>query len=239
MKQHIKRLIPLLALVIAIVAAFYFRLDHYLSFAALAQHQSELTAWVNAHYLLSVLSFMAIYIGAVSLSLPGALFLTLVGGFLFGNILGTLYVVVSATIGATLIFMIVQYSLGNWLAQKAHQWVFKMQAGFQKNALSYMLFLRLIPLFPFWVVNIVPAVLNIPTSIFMIATFFGIIPGSFVYVTLGNGLSHLLAEGQAPDLGLIFSPQVLLPILGLALLSLAPIVYKKLTKPHDTSHHSQ
>lgn len=224
------RLVPLALLLIAIGLAFYFRLDQYLSFETLKQNRQALLAWTNQHYLITVLSFMAIYIVAVALSLPGAVFLTLASGFLFGIVLGTVYTVVSATIGATAVFFVVRFSLGEWLEQKANAWAQKMQKGFQNNAFQYLISLRLVPIFPFWVVNIVPAVFNVRTPVFMLSTFLGIMPGSFVYVLLGNGLGHIFDKGQTPNLGIIVEPQILAPLIGLAILALIPTIYKQIRR---------
>lgn len=227
------RLLPLLLLIVIIVLAFYFRLAQYLSFDSLKEHREQLQLWTQAHYLSVALIFMTIYIASVAFSLPGAVFLTLAGGFMFGNIWGSIFVVISATAGATLLFWVVKFALSDWISKKSESWVNKMQKGFQKNAFQYLLFLRFIPVFPFWAVNIVPAILNVRTSTFVIGTFVGIIPGSVVYVTIGSGLNHIFASGQAPNLGIIFEPQILLPLLTLAVLSLIPVVIKKLRKPKD------
>ncbi|MFQ5974287.1 MAG: TVP38/TMEM64 family protein, partial [Alphaproteobacteria bacterium] len=104
----------------------------------------------------------------------------------------------------------------------------KMEAGFRENALNYMLVLRLIPVFPFWLVNLAPAFLGVSVRVFVIGTFVGIIPGTFVYASVGNGLGAVFDAGGAPDLGIIFEPEILLPIIGLALLALLPVIYKKI-----------
>ncbi len=227
---HLLRLVPLILIVVAIWLAFHFGLNKYLSFEAIKTHQYILITWIDTHYILSVLFFMLAYIVVVALSIPGAVFLTMTAGFLFGSLLGTVYVVISATIGATCIFLIVQFSIGQWLAKKNGTWVAKMQDGFQENALQYLLFLRLVPLFPFPIVNIVPGILNIKKSTYVMGTFFGIMPGSFVYAWLGHGLEHAFSTGIAPDLSIIFEPPIFGPLLGLAGLSLIPIVYKWLRR---------
>jgi len=229
-------LLPLILLIVATISVFYFNLDSYLSFSALQTHRQLLLEWTQQHYLLVVLAFMGIYIITVTLSIPGAAFLTLTAGFLF-SAWGTVYVVISATIGATIVFWIVKFALKDWFAQKASRWVSKMQHGFQSNAFHYLFVIRLIPIFPFWVINIVPALLNVKTSIYIPATFLGIIPGSFVYIMLGNGLGHIFDTGQTPNLNLIFEPQILLPLLGLAALSLLPLVYNHFKeKKHEQKH---
>ena len=152
---------------------------------------------------------------------------TSAGGFLFGLWLGTLLVVVSATVGAIAIFLIAKTSLGEGLRERAGPWLKRMQVGFNENAISYLLFLRLIPAFPFWIVNIVPALLNMKLKDYAFATFFGIMPGSFVYASVGNGLGAVIEAGDEPDLGIIFQPAILIPILGLAALAILPVVYRK------------
>lgn len=205
---------------------FLFGLNHYLTFAALQQHRQELLSWTKTHYVFISFMYMVIYIFAVAISIPGAIFLTLLGGFLFGMIWGTCYVVISATLGATIIFLAVRYACEPWIAKKTNPWVKKMRVGFQQNAFQYLLFLRFIPLFPFWIVNIVPALLGVQLTTFIAATLIGIIPGSFIYVAIGNGLGHILDQNQLPDLHIIFEPIVLLPLIGLALLSILPIIYR-------------
>jgi len=114
------------------------------------------------------------------------------------------------------------------LRRRAGPWISRLEAGFQENALSYLLVLRLVPLFPFWLVNLVPAFLGVPLTTYVLGTFVGIIPGSFVYASVGNGLGSVFDAGGAPDLTIIFEPEILLPIIGLSLLALIPVAYKKL-----------
>ncbi|ERH41472.1 hypothetical protein N751_17045, partial [Legionella pneumophila str. Leg01/11] len=229
-KKGISSWFPLILLLGLLVLFFSFRLDKYLTFSSLREHRDVLFGWSKAHYFTSALLFMGCYTLAVAVSIPGAVILTLAGGFLFGVFLGTVLVVFSATFGATAIFFAVRTSLGKWLAKSAKSWLDRMRQGFQENAFSYLLILRLVPLFPFWVVNIVPALLGVDAKTFIIATFFGIIPGSFVYVLVGNSLSQVFAVNQTANLGIIFDPQVLLPLLALAALSLIPLFYKRLNR---------
>ena len=227
---YLLRLLPLVLVFVGILLILYFGLNQYLSFEAIKTHKTLLLTWINTHYFLSVLFFMLTYIIVVALSIPGAVFLTLTAGFLFGSLFGTIYVVIAASIGATCIFLIVQFSIGQWLAEKNGTWVTKMQKGFQENALQYLLFLRLVPLFPFPVVNIVPGILNIKKSTYMIGTFFGIMPGSFVYTWLGQGLNYAFSTGKAPNFSIIFEPPIFWPLIGLAALSLIPIAYTRLRR---------
>ncbi|HHM2297816.1 TPA: FAD-dependent oxidoreductase [Legionella anisa] len=229
-KKTMRRWLPLLILLGLLGVFLTFRLDRYLSFTTLRDHRDLLLSWTQSHFALSAALFMMLYILAVAISIPGAVFLTLAGGFLFGVLWGVLLVVISATLGATLLFFAVRTALGEWLSKKASGWISRMRQGFQHNAFSYLLTLRLIPLFPFWVVNIVPALLNVSAKTFISATFIGIIPGSTVYVLVGNGLSQVFASNQTPNLGIIFEPRVLGPLLALAALSLIHALYQFFTR---------
>ena len=223
----IKRLLPLVILALAIGAVFASGLHHYLTFDALREHRETLLRFVADNPLLAPLTFMVIYALATALSVPGGIILTIAGGFMFGTWLGGLYVVIGATIGASAIFLIAKTALGNTLREKAGPWLSKMEAGFKENALSYLLVLRLIPLFPFWLVNLVPAFLGVSLGSYVIGTFLGIIPGCFVFASVGNGLGSVFDAGETPDLGIIFEPSILGPILALAILALLPVLYKR------------
>lgn len=228
------RWLLLILLLIGFCLFFYFHLYEYLSFATLKSYHDSLSSWANQHYLLAVLVYMSIYTLIAAMSLPGAIFITLAGGFLFGPI-ATIYVVISATLGASILFLAVRSALGEWLASKASGWVAKMEKGFHENAFNYLLVLRLIPIFPFWVVNIVAALFALELRTFVLATFIGIIPGSFIYVLVGNSLNVVFHSNQTPNLHIIFTPPILLPLLGLAILALLPVIYKRYTVTHPTS----
>ncbi len=221
------KLAPVVVIAAAFAAFFLFDLDRFLSFDALADNREALLAWQRSHEVLAVGAFIAIYALVVALSLPGAVWMTIAGGFLFGAIYGTVMVVIAATLGASAIFLAARYALRDVLRAKAGGAIRKMEAGFRDDALSYLLVLRLVPLFPFWLVNLVPAFLGVGLRTFVIGTFVGIIPGSFVYTLVGNGLSAVFDSGEKPDLGVIFKPEILAPIVGLAALSLVPIAYKR------------
>lgn len=233
-KTTIRRWLPLILLIGLLVIFFSLRMDKYLTFPALRDHRASLIALTKTHYYIASLLFIACYTLAVAVSIPGAVFLTLAGGFLFGVVWGTLLVIFSATLGATLLFFAVRSALGKSLAKRASGWVKSMRKGFQHNAFFYLLTLRLIPIFPFWVVNIVPALLDVSAKIFIIATFIGIIPGTTIYAMVGNGLSQVFAANQTPNLGIIFEPKVLGPLLALAALSLIPVLYQLLTRKKTT-----
>ena len=228
-KLTFKRLLPLCVIGALCIPFFTLGFADYLSFEALKANRDVIMAWTVDHYILAVFAFIGAYILIVSMSLPGGIWLTMMGGFLFGTIECTIYVVFGATVGATVIFLAARYAFADYLRAKAGASVRKMEDGFRENALSYLLFLRLVPAFPFWLVNLVPALIGVPVGTYVIGTFVGIIPGTFVFASVGSGLGEVFDGGGVPDLGIIFTPGILLPIIGLAVLALIPVFYKKFT----------
>jgi uncharacterized membrane protein YdjX (TVP38/TMEM64 family) len=221
-----RRLVPL-GVLLAVAIVFIVADGHrYLTFAWLARHRDWLCALVARWGLAAALLYVAIYAVLVALSVPGGVALTIVGGFLFGTWLGGLCAVIAATLGSAAVFLAARAGLGG-LAQRAGPFFAKLDAGFRANAFNYLLVLRLVPLFPFWLVNLVPAVAGVSLSTYLLATFIGIIPGTLVYASLGNGLSSLVDQ---PDLGILFRPGVLLPIVALAVLAIVPVWYKRLRR---------
>jgi len=219
----IRRLMPLGLLVATGIAFLVGGGHHYLTFASLAENRVWLCALVAHWGFLAALLYIVAYGVLVALSVPGGVALTIVGGFLFGTWLGGLCAVVGATLGATGIFLAARAGFGG-LAQRAGPFFSKLEAGFRADAFNYLLVLRLVPLFPFWLVNLVPALAGVSLSTYLLATFLGIIPGTLVYASLGNGLGSLVDK---PDLGILFRPSVLLPIVALAALALIPVWYKR------------
>lgn len=227
--KGLKRYIPVIIVVLGFAVFFVGGFQDVLNFDTLAANRAEILAWTDANRILSVAVFMAAYVVVVSLSLPGGVWLTLAGGFVFGGTTAALYVLFGATVGATLIFLGARYAFADLCHARAGTALAKMEQGFRENAFSYLLFLRLVPLFPFWLVNLVPALLDVRLSTYVIATFVGIVPGTFVFAHAGAGLGVALETGARLDPGaIIMQPRVLLPILGLAVLSLLPVAYKKL-----------
>ncbi|MBS0271199.1 MAG: TVP38/TMEM64 family protein [Proteobacteria bacterium] len=221
-----KKFGPFLFLALIFILFYALNLNQYFAFSALQNYHHLLKEEVGQHLFLSLFIFGASYIIIAATSLPIAVFLTILGGFLFGPVLSLLIVDISATLGTTLLFLAVKTSFGEIFQKKASLWIKKMEKGFQENAFSYLLFLRLVPIFPFWAVTIVSALLDVRLKTFFIATFIGILPGTFVYSIVGNGLGALLKEGKTPDIYIILSPGIFLPLCGLALLALLPILYK-------------
>lgn len=224
------RRLPLAAIVVAAILGAVFLRD-YLGFDALARNREALIAFRDAHYLLTVLLFIAAYVCIVAFSLPGATVATLTGGFLFATFPGALFNVTGATLGAIAIFLAARWGLGERLAARMDASggaVRRIKDGIDENQWSMLFLIRLVPAVPFFVANLVPALVGVPLSRFAISTFLGIIPGAVVYTSVGAGLGDVFARGETPDLGLIFEPQILLPILGLCLLALLPILLKAL-----------
>ena len=224
---NVKRLLPIAVLVAGLVAFFAFDLDRFVTLDALKTHRTALQGWVESQGAVAWLIYAAIYMAAVAFSVPGGSILTIAGGFMFGPYVATAVVVIGATLGATVLFLAARYAFADYLRGKAGGAMRRMEAGFNENPVSYMLILRLVPLFPFWLVNLVPAFLGVKIRIYFLSTLFGIIPGTFVYALVGDGAGAVLDAGGDLDLGIIFEPRILAPIVGLALLACIPIVYKR------------
>lgn len=225
---NIRKLLPLLVILVVAVAG-YFTLGDYLSFDTLRDNREVLLSFRDQNYALAVLAFMAIYVVIVAFSLPGAAVASLTGGFLFGVFPGVLLNVGAATIGATIIFSAARYGLGEALSRKmdaSEGTVKQIKDGLRDNELSFLFLMRLVPAVPFFAANLIPALVGVSTFRFVFTTFFGIIPGGLVYTWIGAGLGEVFARGQIPDLGLLFSPHILGPILALCALAALPVVLK-------------
>jgi len=227
-RSRLLRQLPFLAiLAAALIGAVFLR--PYLGFDALAAHREALVALVAAHYALAALGFVAAYIVIVALSLPGATVATLTGGFLFGLFPGVLFNLAGATLGAVLIFLAARMGLGERLAARIDATpgaVQRLKRGIDENQWSVLFLMRLVPAVPFFVANVLPALLNVPLRRFAITTALGIVPGALVYTSVGAGLGEVLAAGGSPDLGVIFEPHILGPLLGLAALAALPILIR-------------
>jgi uncharacterized membrane protein YdjX (TVP38/TMEM64 family) len=228
-KRAFSRFLPLAVLVAGLGAFFALGLDRYVTLDTLRDNRQLLSGWVAENWALAAVIYVIAYIAMVAFSLPGGLVATLTGGFLFGTLFGGLLTIFGATIGATAIFLAAKTALGDVLRAKAGPGLRRIEQGFGENAFSYMLVLRLVPLFPFFLVNLAPAFLGVPLRTYVIATFFGIMPATFVFASLGNGLGSVFDAGREPDLGLIMEPQIIGPILALALLALVPVIYRRIS----------
>jgi uncharacterized membrane protein YdjX (TVP38/TMEM64 family) len=208
----------------AIGAFFFFDLKTYLSLDTLKDNRDSLLVFTQDHYVPAVVLFILIYVLQTSFSLPGATIMTLAGGFLFGSLWGPLYVNIGATTGATLAFLAARYLFHQWVERKFGDRLGPIQDGFAKNAFSYLLTLRLIPFFPFFLVNLLSGLTRVKVSTYVVATAVGIIPGSVVYAFAGRQL------GTINSLSELVSPRLLLAFSLLGLLMLIPVIYRRLTE---------
>lgn len=222
------RLPLVLIVLVAVTGAFLLR--DYLSFDALRENRATLLAFRDSHYALTALAFIAAYITIVAFSLPGATAASLTGGFLFGVFPGAVFNVMSATIGAVLIFLAVRAGLGRSMAAKIDAGNGRMKrltVAIRANEFPVLFSLRLMPVLPFFVMNVLPALIGVRLSAYAASTFLGILPGGVIYTWVGAGLGEVFARDETPNLGIIFEPHILGPLLGLAALSLLPLVIRK------------
>jgi uncharacterized membrane protein YdjX (TVP38/TMEM64 family) len=214
------------AVFLVVIGAFYFfDLMAYLSLDMLKANRDKLLAFTEKHYAQAVLLFILLYIAQTAFSLPGATLLTLTGGFLFGTLLAALYVNIGATTGATLAFLAARYLFRDWVEHRVGDRLEAFQGGFARNAFLYLLTLRLIPIFPFFVVNLLSGLTRISVGTYVAATALGIIPGSLAYTFAGRQL------GTIDSLSELASPRLLLAFTVLGLLFLMPVVYRKFVRP--------
>ncbi|GAK32467.1 TVP38/TMEM64 family membrane protein [alpha proteobacterium Q-1] len=235
-----KRLLPLAIFVLLIGVVYVSGVGDYLSFTALRENLELLQTFVARNTVLALLALVAFYALGTAVSLPAMSVVTIASGVIFGLWLGLLGVLLGATLGATLIFSVVRTSLGDPLRVKVRPWLGKFERGFQKDEFNYLLALRLVPVFPFWVLNIAPALLGMRLRNYVMATALGIIPGTFVFVWVGKGAAETVRLGGKVDATeLLFQPHVIGPLAGLALLSLIPVVVRKLRgRPIDKPSNS-
>ncbi|MCC7427569.1 MAG: TVP38/TMEM64 family protein [Alphaproteobacteria bacterium] len=229
----LRRLWPLLVLGAAVLVAYLLGLHRHLSAEALAANHARLAAWVASYPLLAPFLYLGVYALAVALSLPGGVFLTLGAGLLFGTWLGGAIAVAGATIGAVLVFLAARYALAETLARKAGGALDRIRLGLERDGFSYLLVLRLVPAFPFWLVNLAPALVGMRLAPYAAATAIGIVPATFIFAGIGAGLGEVLAAGGRPDTSIIFSAQVLGPLLGLAALALLPVALRRFRARRD------
>ncbi|WP_209425600.1 TVP38/TMEM64 family protein [Pararhodobacter sp. SW119] len=231
-KSRLRRQVPLLIVVLAAVTGAVLLRDH-LSFEALRANREALLAFRDSHYLWAALVFVLTYVGIVALSLPGATVATLTGGFLFGLFPGGLFNVGAATVGAVLIFLAVRSGLGDGLRARIDARdgaVKRISDGIRRNEVPVLIGMRLVPVLPFFIANLLPAFIGVATVRFAWTTFVGILPGGLVYTWVGAGLGEVFARGETPNLGIIFEPHILGPLLGLAALALLPVILRPFAK---------
>jgi uncharacterized membrane protein YdjX (TVP38/TMEM64 family) len=239
----LRRFLPL-AIVAALTAlVFAMGWHRHLSIETLVRYRTEIDQFVDTHRLAAVGAYMAIYVAVVSLSIPGAFVLTITGGILFGVIVGGLAAIVSATIGATVIYLIARSAFGEQLLRRAGPYGAKLADGFRADAFNYLLFLRLVAIVPFWLVNLAAALFDIPLATFAAATLIGIIPATFTFAFVGAGLDSVIAAQQATyeacraagrsdcrldfDVRSALTPELVLSLVALGVLALVPVVVRR------------
>jgi uncharacterized membrane protein YdjX (TVP38/TMEM64 family) len=239
-----RRIVPLVALALAMAIVFATGLHREFSFEALVRHRATIDAFVVGNGPRAIAVYVAIYVAATALSIPGAAILSVAGGLLFGAALGGMAAVAGATVGGTFIFLVARSAIGEWLARRAGPQVAGMLAGFRADAFSYLLFLRLVPLFPFWLVNLVAAIAGMELGSFVAATVIGMIPATFAFAFFGAGLDSLFAAQEAAyraciaegkpgcrldfDVSAAATPQLIAAFVALGVVALAPVVVKRM-----------
>jgi uncharacterized membrane protein YdjX (TVP38/TMEM64 family) len=220
--------------------------QRYLSLQLLAENREALRGYIHANMLLSLVVFVAVYIAVAALSLPGGAMLSVTGGFLFGWLLGGLAAIVGAASGATVLFLIARSTFGALLAERAGPRLSRLRKGFQEDAFNYLLFLRLVPILPFWLVNLAPGLLGVSFATYVAATIIGIIPGTFAFALAGSGLDSVIGAQQAQyqsclansgaggqescsyslDAGALLTPELIAGLVALGLVALIPVAIK-------------
>ncbi len=245
---------PLIGLAAVMALVFGMGWHKYLSFETIGRNYDALKGFIDQNFAAALAIYVLAYVAVVALSLPGGLVMTLAGGLLFGWVVGAPATIVGATIGATIVFLIARTSLGETLAARAGPWLASLRDGFKENALSYLLFLRLVPAFPFFVVNVVPALLGVPLRTYIIGTLIGIIPGTTAFSVAGAGLGSVVAAqndvykaclashggdtAACPftiDTSALVTKELLIAFALLGVVALIPVIVKKWSKRHATA----
>jgi uncharacterized membrane protein YdjX (TVP38/TMEM64 family) len=227
--MYLRRWSLLGCLIALFLLFYYFRLYHYLTFETLKLYQIILKDWTHTHYVSAVFCYLIIFILIIACGIPGATFLTLIGGFLFG-LSAILYAILGTTLGGLTLFFAIRTTFGTHIAARSSGWIKTMESGFQKNAFLYILMLRLMPVFPCWVSNVSAGALNVPVKTFLTATVIGIIPATTIYAFLGRSFEQFFLLPEPPSLSTLLSPAITLPLIGLAILSALPVFYKGIKK---------
>lgn len=243
-----RRLAAAAVLLLLMAVGYVLGLHHYLTLEAIAEHRASLETFTQQNWLLALLLFMAVYVTAVALSVPGAIVLTVAGGLLFGWLATGLAVVFSATLGATLLFLVVRTAVGASLVNRTNPKLAAIREGFVRDAFNYLLFLRLVPAFPFWLVNIAAAVSGMRLRTFVAATAIGIIPATFAFAYVGEGLDSVLdaqnsahaacvaekGESACPfglSLSSLVTTELLIAFAALGVLALVPVALRRWHPP--------
>ena len=230
----LRRFGPLAVIAVLFVVAFAAGLPERLSLEALRESGAELQAFAREKPVLCAVIYLAIYVGSVAVSLPGALILSLTSGFLFGPLGGAL-AVTGATGGSTVTYLVFRTAFGDVLRRKPDAFLARMADGLRRDAFNYLLTLRLIPAFPLLAVNIAAGVANVPARAFILASLLGMIPSSFVYAGIGAGLGHIFARGGPVTIETLLSPRIYLPIIGMGVLAFLPPLWRHWRKGREAA----
>ena len=239
------RYVPPVVIIIGLVVAWQIGLIDFLSFDTFHTHRTILQSWVNKQGILAVAIYVFLYTIAVTFSIPAGTVLTVIAGFLFGPFVGAIAVALGATVGATALFLIARTATGDILRKKALPFLDHIRAGFQANAISYLLVLRLLPTFPFWLVNIVPALIGVKLWTYIWTTLVGILPATFAFTLFGQGLDNIFKACDnlrikdtehvciLPSYGEIITLEIWLALSALAILAVMPAVYQRFKGAQD------
>ncbi len=225
-----------LAIILIVAVIGFVTLRDYITFDTLRDNREALVAFRDAHFTLMVATFIGIYVLIVAFSLPGAAVTSVTGGFLFGLVLGTTFNVIAASLGAMAIFLAARLGLGQTLAARletSEGRLGQLKAGLDNNEISVLFLMRLVPAVPFFVANLLPALVGVKFVNFAFTTVLGIIPGAIVFTWIGVGLGEVFDRGENPDLSLLWEPQIIGPILGLCALAALPILIKTIRGKKD------
>lgn len=241
--RRLVRFLPLILLLVAMAVVFATGAHRYVSFDKLVANRDRLQAFVATHEAKALAAYAATYVAVVALSVPGAVFLTVFGGFLFGWLIGGIVTAVAATVGGTIVFLIARTSLGDILARKAGPRLERIITGLREDAFAYLLFLRLVPIFPFWLVNLAPALVGVSLKTFVLATAIGILPGTFAFSFAGEGLDSVIAGQKAAKqaclaagrsncaMGVhvkaLLTPKLVAALAALGLVALTPVIVRR------------
>lgn len=223
----LRRVLPFALLLVGLVVFFALGLNRQLSLQTLSRNQAEITAWVAEHRMLAIFTYLALHITVVAFSLPAAVGMATASGFLFGVTLGAALSVIGTTVGSIALFFAARSAFQDLFRARAGVALVRLEEGFRRDGFSYLIFLRVVPIFPSWLTTIVAALLGMKPGPFILGTMIGILPGGFVFAGIGADFSLLFRNGQTPDLSAIFQWRTFLPLLGLGVLALLPVLVRR------------
>jgi uncharacterized membrane protein YdjX (TVP38/TMEM64 family) len=226
-----KYLIPLVLLAVVGIVLWRSGIAHAVTWNSFARHQAELSAWVGAHRFLAGAAYFGLYTTLVAFSIPESAVVTIAGGLLFGTLIGGTLALLGSTLGAVIIFLVARTAFAKTVSRRARPLIRRIRPGIKRDGFSYLLALRLVPAFPFWLINLGAGAAGMRLVPYAAATLLGIIPGTFIFASIGDGVGSVLAAGGRPDVSVLFSPRVLGPLIGLAVLSLSPVILRHIRPP--------